>query len=144
MVLPPKLRSFIMTFSITSFADVLVLARTFGKAGLEHAVSNGHMHPEYCRIIGSCKRWAVSRNIEIENFNDGNNEYTVDAVFESVDLGGIYNTNLNDVRIVRTGFGAYDVSIREAMDKGYISKDQLAYIMQQTKERNEARTILGL
>jgi hypothetical protein len=133
-----------MTFSITSYADVLVLARTFGKAGLEYAVSNGHMHPEYCRIIGSCKRWATNSTIELENFNDGNNEYSVDAVFDAVDLGGIYNTNLNDVRIVRTGFGAYDVSIREAMDTGYISKDLLAYIMQQTKERNEARSILGL
>lgn len=144
MVLPPNLRSTTMTFSITSYADVLVLARTFGKAGMEYAVNNGHMHPEYCRIIGSCKRWATNNTIELENFNDGNNEYTVDAVFEAVDLGGIYNTNLNDVRIVRTGFGAYDVSIREAMDTGYISKDLLAYIMQQTKERNEARTILGL
>lgn len=144
MVLPPKLRSFIMTFSITSFADVLVLARTFGKDALEYAVSNGTIQPEQCRIIGNCKRWAVSNTIALENFNDGNNEYSVDVVFEAVDLGGIYNTNLNDVRIVRTGFGAYDVSIREAMNTGYISKDLLAHIMQLWTERNEARTILGL
>lgn len=131
-------------FTINSYADVLVLAKTFGNAALAYAVSNGTIQPEQCRLIGSCKRWASSSTIELENFNDGNNEYTVDAVFEAVDLGGIYNTNLNDVRIVRTGFGAYDVSIREAMDTGYIHKDTLAYIMQQTKERNEARSILGL
>lgn len=133
-----------MNFSIQSYADVANIAKTFGPHALEYAVSNGNLTKEQCYLIGSCKRWSVSRNIEIENVNDGNIEYTVDAVFQAVDLGGIYNTNLNDVRIIRTGFGAYDVSIREAMDKGYISKDQLAYIMQQTKERNEVKAILGL
>lgn len=133
-----------MNFSIQSYADVANIAKTFGPQSLEYAVSNGNLTKEQCYLIGSCKRWSVSRNIEIENVNDGNIEYTVDAVFQSIDLGGIYNTNLNDVRIIRTGFGAYDVSIREAMDKGYISKDQLAYIMQQTKERNEVKAILGL
>ncbi|WEM33085.1 hypothetical protein EJP02_024 [Escherichia phage EJP2] len=131
-------------FTINSYADVLVLAKTFGNAALDYALQNGTIQPEQCRLIGSCKRWAVSNTIALENFNDGNNEYSVDAVFEAVDLGGIYNTNLNDVRIVRTGFGAYDLSIREAMDTGYISKDVLAHIMQLCVERNEARTILGL
>jgi hypothetical protein len=133
-----------MNFSIQSYADVATIAKTFGPQALEYAVSNGNLTKEQCYLIGSCKRWAISRNIEIENVNDGNIEYSVDAVFQSIDLGGIYNTNLNDVRIVRTGLGSYDVSIREAMEKGYISKDQLAYIMQQTKERNEVKAILGL
>ncbi|OTE89277.1 hypothetical protein B1K96_30895, partial [Escherichia coli] len=69
---------------------------------------------------------------------------SVYVVFEAVDLVGIYNTNLNDVRIVRTWFGAYDVSIREAMNTAYMSKDLLAHIMQLCTERNEASAILGL
>lgn len=133
-----------MNFTITSYADVANIAKTFGPEALKYAVSNGNLTKEECYLIGSCKRWAVSRNIEIENVNDGNIEYSVDAVFQVVDLGGIYNTNLNDVRIVRTGFGAYDVPVREAMEKGYINPAILSMIMTEAKQRNEIRAILGL
>ncbi|QUL77429.1 hypothetical protein A73_8 [Escherichia phage A73] len=133
-----------MAFTITSYTDVANIAKTFGPEALKYAVSNGKLTKEQCYLIGSCKRWAASRNIEIENVNDGNIEYSVDAVFKAVYLGGIYNTNLNDVRIVRTGFGAYDVPVREAMEKGYINPAILSMIMTEAKERNEVRAILGL
>ncbi|BDU13346.1 hypothetical protein [Escherichia phage phiWec190] len=133
-----------MNITILSYTDVVNIAKTFGAEALKYAVSNGNLTKEQCYLIGGCKRWAVSRNIEIENVNDGNTEYSVDAVFQSVDLGGIYNTNLNDVRIVRTGFGAYDVPVREAMEKGYINPTILNMIMTETKQRNDARAILGL
>lgn len=133
-----------MTFTILSYTDVVSIAKTFGADALKYAVANGNLTKEQCYLIGSCKRWAVSRNIEIENVNDGNIEYTVDAVFQAVDLGGIYNTNLNDVRIIRTGFGAYDVPVREAMEKGYINPTILNMIMTEAKNRNEVRAILGL
>lgn len=133
-----------MNFTITSYADVANIAKTFGPEALKYAVSNGNLTKEQCYLIGSCKRWAVLTFVEIENVNDGNIEYTVDAVFESINLGGIYNTNLNDVRIIRTGFGAYDVPVREAMEKGYITPAILSMIMTEAKERNEVRAILGL
>lgn len=131
-------------FSVKSSSDVLTVAKTFGSEALSYAIQNSTLSQEANLVIINCTKWAKSGVIEIETFNDGNAEFSVEACFKRESFGGMYVTNLNDIEIVRYGFGSYHVGIREALDKGYISKDNLKDILSQIYERNEAAAILGL
>lgn len=132
------------TFTTNSFNDVLVLAKTFGVAALDYAVQNSTVNMAFPALVRDCRRWATSQIIELQNVNDGNVEYSVDAVFKAEYEPAInqYITNLNDITITRSGFGAYTKPARQAI--GDINADTLNYILNEVRERNEARIILGL
>ena len=125
-------------FTLNHFSDVVAVAKTFGVAALEYAMKNGTISIGACQTIRDCKRWAASHTIEIENVNDGNIEYSVDVHFTAEKIGGSFYTMLQDLTIVRTGFGSYSVDVRTAMEKGYINPEILASVMKEINERNEA------
>ena len=125
-------------FTLNHFSDVVAVAKTFGTAALDYAIKHGTISIGAAQTIRDCKRWADSKTIAIENVNDGNIEYSVDAHFTTEQVGIEFHTLLQDVTIVRTGFGAYSVTVREAMEKGYIDAAILGSIMNTIKERNEA------
>lgn len=125
-------------FTLNHFSDVVAVAKTFGVAALDYAIKHGTISIGACQTIRDCKRWAAATSIQIENVNDGNIEYSVDAHFTAEQVGTEFHTFLQDVTIVRTGFGAYSVSVREAMEKGYINPEILANVMNSIKERNDA------
>lgn len=133
------------TFTTNTYNDVLVLAKTFGIAALDYAVQNSTVNTAFPALVRDCRRWATRQVIELQNVNDGNVEYSVDAVFKSEKvLDNQYTTNLNDITITRSGFGAYTKPARQAMNDGDINADTLDYILNEVRERNEARIILGL
>ena len=129
-------------FTLNHFSDVVAVAKTFGVSALEYAMKNGTISIGACQTIRDCKRWAASEVIEIENVNDGNIEYSVDINFKSEFCGDNYITMLQDMSVVRTGFGAYNVDIKTAMEKGYITPAILANAIEEINKRNAASTVL--
>lgn len=53
-------------------------------------------------------------------------------------------TSLDDIQIVRTGFGSYHLSARQALQQGKISVKHLENILNTITQRNEAAIALGL
>ncbi len=127
-------------FALNSFSDVVAVAKTFGPAALRHVTEKHTISMEAERRIFDCMKWAASTVIEIDNVNDGNIEYSVDAVFTSEKVAGVYYTGLDEITIIRQGFGSYTVTVREAMAKGYITKEQLSNVISIITARNEAAT----
>lgn len=133
------------TFTTNSFNDVLVLAKNFGVAALDYAVQNSTVDVAFPALVRECRRWAARQVIELQNVNDGNVEYTIDAVFKAEKvLSNLYVTNLDDITINRCGFGAYTKPARQAMADGDINADTLSFIVNAIREKGEARIILGL
>ncbi|UYE98462.1 hypothetical protein XbC2_33 [Xanthomonas phage XbC2] len=134
------------TFTTNSYNDVLVLAKTFGVDALEYAVQNSTVDVAFPALVRECKRWATRQVIELQNVNDGNVEYSVDAVFKAEYEPAInqYITNLDDITITRTGFGSFTKNARQAMNDGDINADTLAFIVNAIREKGEARIILSL
>lgn len=132
------------TFTTNSYNDVLVLAKNFGVPALDYAVQNSTVDIAFPGLVRECRRWAARQTIELNSVNDGNIEYSIDAVFKAVKVRDTYITNLDDITIVRTGFGAYTKTVTQAMNDGDINADSLQYVLNAIRERGEARIILGL
>lgn len=131
-------------FTFSSFSDVLAVAKTFGVPALEYAVKNYTLHMEAGRLVADCKKWAASKSFELDGFNDGNTEFTVSVRFSAYKRAGEYHTNLDDITIIRTGFGCFEMAVEEAIHHKSISIDTFRYILSEIKARNEAAIILGL
>lgn len=129
-------------FKLNSIQDVLNVAKTFGVEALHYAVRQHTIDLESCQMIRKANTFASSKIIALETFNDGNTEFSLDATFEREMLGGHYYTTLNQIRFVRTGFGAFDLSASEAMNRQEIHKDTLAKVLDIIRERNDAAIIL--
>ncbi|AXN57847.1 hypothetical protein [Acinetobacter phage ABPH49] len=109
-------------FTIETRADVIAIARTFGPAALAHAVNFGTLRPEACQVIRDCQNWAMRETVLIEEVNDGNREYTIEAVFSAKKFGNEYYTGFEEIRIVRYGFSPFDLSVQAAMENRHISR----------------------
>lgn len=126
-------------FTINSYSDVVSIAKTFGVDALKHVVTFHTMTEQAEGIITSCMKWARSQTVMIEEVNDGNVEYSIHASFSRTkEFTGTYQTLLNDITIIRCGFGAYDASVSEAMSKGYIDAEALAKVINIITDKNEA------
>ncbi|URC22245.1 hypothetical protein CHUUTOTORO_01600 [Serratia phage vB_SmaM-ChuuTotoro] len=125
-------------FTIETRADVVAVARAFGPEALRHAVKFGTLGAEASAIIRDCQTWAREENVVIEECNDGNNYFMVEAVFKSVKIGNEYFTGLTEIDIVRHGFGAYRVTVEQAMNNGLINSDQLGRVLGEIAARNAA------
>jgi len=79
----------------------------------------------------------------IESVNDGNIEYEVNALFFSEEVAGVMLTPLDNILIIREGFGAYRVNVREAMERNYITKQNLEAILKVIERRNKACKAFG-
>lgn len=130
-------------FAITTFNDVITIAETFGAAALTHAISNRTLTQDQTTLIHDCYAWAVRTDIMIESVNDGNIEYEVNALFFSENVAGVMITPLDNILIIREGFGAYRVNVREAMDRNYITKQNLEAILKVIERRNKACKAFG-
>lgn len=129
-------------FTITSRNDVLTIAKTFGVAALDHIINNSTMSIEASHAIHSCRKWAASDVICIENFNDGNNVYEIEAHYKSEKVGGFYCTGIDDIHITRTGNGSFVHTLRDAMANKEISTEQCSKLIAEITARNEAAAIL--
>lgn len=142
MVLPPNKRIHTM-FTLNHFSDVVAVAQTFGMDALRYAMDNRTVSPGATRTICDCMAWAANQTVSIDNFNDGNNEFSVDAVFTTEKLAGLYITGLDQIRISRTGFGSFYGDVREAMEKGIINAEQLGKVLTEIASRNAAAKAFG-
>lgn len=129
-------------FALTTFADVVAVAKTFGADALAYAMGHSTLNQEANQLIVNCRRWAGNPAIEIVNVNDGNDEFTITAHFTREKLGGNYYHN--DINIVRTGKGAFSLTLSEAVNQGEISVDTVRYVLEQINARNEAADALGV
>lgn len=141
--MPNTQKGFTM-FSIKSFADVILVSKTFGRGALDHAVAHCTLSSEQNQIIRNCIRWAGNRIVTLEQVNDGNREYTVDAVFQVDKWCGEYVTWMKDVTIIRLGFASFAGPIGEALKQGIITKEQIEKLSKEITERNEAAKWLNL
>lgn len=130
-------------FTLNHFSDVVAVAKTFGVAALEYAMKNGTVSPGACQTIRDCMKWAANNVVSVDNFNDGNNEYSVDAVFTSENVCGLYITNLDDICISRAGFGSFYGNARDAMQQGIINAEQLGKVLKEIALRNDAAKAFG-
>lgn len=130
-------------FTLNHFSDVVAVANTFGVAALRYAMDNQTVSPGATRTICECMAWATNETVSVDNFNDGNNEYSVDAVFTTEKLAGLYITGLDQIRISRTGFGSFYGSVREAMEAGIINAEQLGKLLTEIASRNAAAKAFG-
>lgn len=142
MVLPQISRRYTM-FTLNHFSDVVAVANTFGIDALRYAMDNHTVSQGATRTICECMAWATNQTVSVDNFNDGNNEYSVDAVFTSEKIAGLYITGLDQIRISRTGFGSFDGDVREAMENGIINAEQLGKVLKEIALRNEAAKAFG-
>lgn len=67
-------------FTIKSYSDVIAVANTFGRGALDHAIANHTLTQEATQTIFDCIGWAASTVINLESFNDGNVDFSVDVV----------------------------------------------------------------
>lgn len=125
-------------FTLNHFSDVVAVAKTFGTDALRYAMDNRTVSPGATRTICECMAWAVNQTVSIENFNDGNNEYSIDAMFTVEKIGGMHITGLNHITIIRTGFGAWDGSARDAIEQHIITPEQLGKVLNEIGQRNAA------
>lgn len=125
-------------FTLNSYSDVVAVAKTFGIDALRYAMDNRTVNPDTTTLICQCLAWAANQTVSVENVNDGNNEYSVDAVFTVEKIGAMHITGLNHITIIRTGFGAWSGNIREAMEQGIINTEQLTKLLKEIGERNAA------
>jgi hypothetical protein len=125
-------------FTLNHFSDVVAVANTFGIDALRYAMDNQTVSPGATRTICECMAWATNQTVSIENVNDGNIEYSVDAVFTSEKIAGLYITGLDQIRISRVGFGSFHGDVREAMEKGIINAEQLGKVLNEIALRNAA------
>ncbi|ELL7856442.1 hypothetical protein AAGG91_002819 [Salmonella enterica] len=131
-------------FTLNHFSDVVAVAKTFGVDALRYAMDNNTVSVGACHTIRDCMKWAANKVVSIDNFNDGNNEYSIDAVFSTENVAGLYITGLDDIRISRTGFGPFYGDARKAMEKGIINAEQLGKVLKEIALRNEAAKAFGL
>ena len=130
-------------FTLNHFSDVVAVAKTFGVAALRYAMENGTVSIGACQTINDCMQWAANDHVSIENVNDGNIEYSVDAVFSTVKLAGLHITGLNEIRISRVGFGSFYGTVSDAMEAGIINPEQLGKVLAEIAKRNEAAAAFG-
>lgn len=142
MVPTTKTRRFTM-FTLNHFSDVVAVAKTFGVDALRYAMDNRTVSPGATRTICECMAWAANQTVSIENVNDGNVEYSIDAVFIVEKIAGLSITGLNEIRISRVGFGSFYGDVREAMEKGIITPEQLGKVINEIALRNEAANAFG-
>lgn len=129
--------------TITSFADVVAVANTFGVQALRHAMDNHKVSPDTTALICNCMAWAARQTLSVEDVNDGNVQYCIDVVFTSVKVGDHHFTNLNDMTVIRTGFGAFELPVIDAMEQKEISTEQLSTVLTQINLRNKAASAFG-
>lgn len=130
-------------FTLNHFSDVVAVAKTFGVAALRYAMDNGTVSVGACHTIRDCMAWAANDHVSIENVNDGNIEYSIDAIFTYEKIAGLYITGLDEIRISRVGFGSFYGDVREAMEKGIINAEQLGNVLKVIAQRNEAAKAFG-
>ena len=131
-------------FTLNSFADVVAVAKTFGRQALHHALDNKTVSPGTCMTIIDCFKWSNNSVIHIESVNDGNNEYEVKAVFSTEEIAGLHITGIDNIRISRVGYGSFHGSVQDAMAGKYITAEQLGKVLAEIAVRNEARTAFNL
>lgn len=122
--------------------DVLDFVKVFGFAALETAMKRGTLKPQECMIIRWVKSIAYNKEVVIEEINDGNMIKEVYAYFESENLTGQYMTLNDQIEIVVYGQGAGKFTLREAIEGGVITREQVGNLLTTINNRNEARTIL--
>ena len=130
-------------FTLNHFSDVVAVAKTFGIDALRYAMDNRTVSPGATRTICECMAWSKNQTVSIDNFNDGNNEFSIDAVFTCEKIAGLYITGLNDIRISRTGLGSFYGEVREAIEQGIITPEQLNNVLKEIALRNEAAKAFG-
>lgn len=130
-------------FTLNHFSDVVAVANTFGVDALRYAMDNHTVSPGATRTISDCMSWATNQTVSIDNFNDGNNEYSVDAVFSTEKIAGLYITGLEQITILRTGFGYFDGTARQAIEQGIITPEQLSKVLNEIALRNAAAKAFG-
>ncbi len=130
-------------FTLNHFSDVVAVANTFGIDALRYAMDNHTVSPGATRTICECMAWATNQTVSIDNFNDGNNEYSVDAVFVTEKVAGMHITGLDQITIIRTGFGSFDGTVREAMEQHIITPEQLGKVLNEITLRNAAAKAFG-
>lgn len=131
-------------FTIQSYADVVTVAKTFGPAALDFAIQNRTINADAGYIVHGCKEWATSQDIELANVNDGNTEYTITAIFKAEKLLNDYETYIDNVTIIRTGFCSYELSLGDAILGHEITLSVVSGLLEEIRLRNEARTALSL
>lgn len=131
-------------FPIKTFADVVAVAKTFGPDALSYAFKNSTLNQDANNLITSCFCWASNPTVAVESFNDGNNCYEVEAIFTRGNLAGFFTTSLDDIEIIRTGFGAYRMPVRQALEKKEINHEQMMSILNSIHARNAAADALGI
>lgn len=130
-------------FTLNHFSDVVAVANTFGVDALRYAMDNRTVSTGATRTICECMAWAANQTVSIENFNDGNNEFSVDAVFVTEKVAGMHITGLDQITIIRTGFGSWSGTVREAMEQYIINPEQLGKVLNEIALRNAAAKAFG-
>lgn len=132
-------------FELNCNADVVNVARTFGIEALNYATAKNTISPQSISQITQCHKWANSTTIELDSFNDGNNEFCQYVTFTSEYVQGAkeFVTFVNDITIVRTGLGAFTMPAAEAVIAGKIGRNQMTDIIAVINARNEAKAVLG-
>lgn len=130
-------------FTLNHFSDVVAVAKTFGVNSLRYAMDNFTVSPGDTRTICECMAWATNQTVSIDNFNDGNTEYSIDALFTTEKIAGLYITGLDDITISRQGTGYFYGSARAAIEHKVISTEQLDKVLKEIALRNDAAKAFG-
>ena len=131
-------------FTFTNYSDVVEFARTFGNAALDYAIENSRVNPDQVRMINGARNSAMVNLIELDNFGDGETEWSTEVAFERENICGVYHTNVmeSEYRLWRNGKCKVK-TVREAMNDGSMSKDELKKVIHLINKRNDALTVFN-
>ena len=124
--------------TIKTFADVVNVAKTFGRAALDHIVTNNTLTEEANNVIFDCLAWAANQVVSVESVNDGNREYEVNAIFQAQKMCGEYVTFISDVTIIRLGYAPFTGTVDEAIKEKVITPETLKRVLKVISDRNDA------
>lgn len=131
-------------FTFTNYSDVVEFARAFGNAALDYAIENSRVNPDQVRMINGARNGAMCNNIILNNFGDGDVEWSTEVVFERENINGIYHSNAleSQYRLWRNG-QCQVKTVRQAMNDGSMTKEELSKVIHLINKRNEALTIFN-
>lgn len=115
--------------TLNSTEDAICLYETFGVKGVEFALKNQTMDMESECFIREVLLLASRETLEIDSFNDGNNNWDIFAELHFKEDGSV---DINKTVIVRTGFGSNRINLTDAVGV-IIDKNQIQSVFPMMK-----------
>lgn len=130
-------------FNVKSYSDVVEIAKTFSTDALLYAINNNTLDKESIQVVNKCREWANRLSFDIARY-ESYVSFIISAQYTREMIGGEYCTRTSDIKIVRTGYGGFELPLHEVIKRNMVEEHSIIYVLETIRERNAAATALGM